>query len=92
MEEDMIFHNTSERRVELNKLKAEFIQYLKFQDVILRKKAKANWLKDGDKNIAFFHEIIKGRRKRLNIQNIKDDNGIWREGEQDIATATIDRF
>lgn len=56
----MILHNTTKKTVELNNLKVEFIQYIKIQDAILRQKAKANWLKDGDKDTTFFHGVIKG--------------------------------
>lgn len=88
----MVLNNSTKKRAQLNKIKAEYYQYLKMQDEVMRKKDKANWLKDGYKNTAHFHGIINGRRKRLNIQRIKDDNGVWREGKQDIATTWIEYF
>lgn len=79
-------------RAEVNEEKAKHIQFLKLQDSVLRQKAKANWLKEGDKNIAYFHSMIKGRRKKLNIQKIQDEDRLWREGNDKITEETVQYF
>ncbi|GJT83580.1 RNA-directed DNA polymerase, eukaryota, reverse transcriptase zinc-binding domain protein [Tanacetum coccineum] len=43
---------------------------------LLSQKAMINWLKDGDKNTAFFHKVVKGRKHRSRIESICDDNGV----------------
>ncbi|GJS95347.1 ARID DNA-binding domain-containing protein [Tanacetum coccineum] len=46
---------------------------------LLSQKAKINWLKDGDKNTAFFHKVVKGRKHKSRIESIEsicDDNGV----------------
>lgn len=70
LEEAMIEHNSPLRKSKLNKVKVEYLQVMKAQDVALRQKTKANWLKYRDKNAAYFRSVIKGRRKRLNIRRI----------------------
>lgn len=70
LEEAMIEHNSPLRKSKLNKVKVEYLQVMKAQDVALRQKAKTNWLKNRDKNTAYFRSVIKGRRKRLNIWRI----------------------
>ncbi|XP_060200680.1 uncharacterized protein LOC132628946 [Lycium barbarum] len=80
------------KRAELNEAKAEYVQFLKLQEVVLRQKAKANWLTDGDRNTAYFHSVIKGRRKKLSLQRIQDNTGQWREGTEDVANALVDYF
>ncbi|KAG5600102.1 hypothetical protein H5410_031472 [Solanum commersonii] len=55
-------------------------------DSVLRQKAKANWLKDGDKNTTYFHSVIKKIRRKLNIQKIQDADGVWFEMNEKIAS------
>ncbi|XP_070022637.1 uncharacterized protein [Nicotiana sylvestris] len=92
LEKELYLDHSAEKRAELNKCKANYLQFLKLQEAVLRQKAKANWLKDGDRNAAYFYNTIKGRRKRLNIQRIQDANGKWIEGSQEIADAAIEHF
>nr|XP_009803491.1 PREDICTED: uncharacterized protein LOC104248855 [Nicotiana sylvestris] len=76
----------------LSKARADFTRYLKFQDNILRQKARIKWLKKGDANTAFFYGIIRNMRKRLHIQKLKDMEGNWVEGSNEIADATLNYF
>ncbi|XP_059277797.1 uncharacterized protein LOC132031975 [Lycium ferocissimum] len=92
IEIQLIADNNPAKRSELNLLKAKYHQFLKLQDSILKQKAKAKWLEKGDRNTAFFHSVIKGRRKRLNLQRIQDNDEVWREGSQDIANTAIHHF
>ncbi|XP_070045223.1 uncharacterized protein [Nicotiana tomentosiformis] len=70
-----IFDTTPAHRAELNEAKAKYVRFLKIQEEVLVQKAKAQWLEEGDRNTAYFHSIIKGRRKRLSILKIQDDDG-----------------
>ncbi|GJV84365.1 hypothetical protein Tco_1524263 [Tanacetum coccineum] len=49
---------------------------------LMSSKAKINWLKDGDKNTAFFHKVVKGRKHRSRIETICDDNGVRYFGDE----------
>ncbi|XP_060184145.1 uncharacterized protein LOC132613875 isoform X1 [Lycium barbarum] len=85
LEVESISNNTPENRMNLSKAKAEFIRYLKIQE-------KVKWLEEGDNNSAFFHSVIKEKRKRLNIQKIKDLEGNWVEGTPLVAEAAVKFF
>lgn len=61
-------------RINLNKAKAECIHYLKLQENILRQKARVDWLTDGNSNTAYFHGVIKDKRRRLSIITIQNPN------------------
>ncbi|GKA26888.1 RNA-directed DNA polymerase, eukaryota, reverse transcriptase zinc-binding domain protein [Tanacetum coccineum] len=52
------------------------------ENKLLSQKAKVNWMKDGDKNTAFFHKVIKGRKQKSKIDSICDENGKRFYGEE----------
>ncbi|GJV19454.1 RNA-directed DNA polymerase, eukaryota, reverse transcriptase zinc-binding domain protein [Tanacetum coccineum] len=45
------------------------------EEKLLMQKAKVNWLKEGDKNTAYFHKVLKGRLNRNRIMSICDEDG-----------------
>lgn len=49
LEMALISNNFLGQRVALYEAKAKYFHFLKLQDLVLRQKAKASWLKDGDK-------------------------------------------
>ncbi|XP_060200073.1 uncharacterized protein LOC132628292 [Lycium barbarum] len=61
-------------------------------DKILRQKARAKLFEEGDDNTAYFHYIIKDRRKRPTICRIMDDQDQWVEGNDAITEATVRHF
>nr|GFB69717.1 RNA-directed DNA polymerase, eukaryota, reverse transcriptase zinc-binding domain protein [Tanacetum cinerariifolium] len=58
----------------------DFVKASKDEMKILQQKAKVKWLKEEDKNTAFFRGIIKSRSKSR-VKYIKDDAGVSYEGE-----------
>nr|GEW60653.1 hypothetical protein [Tanacetum cinerariifolium] len=46
---------------------------------LLQQKAKVQWLREGDKNTAFFHNMMKSKRNKNRVK-IKDENGMVHEG------------
>ncbi|GJV91772.1 RNA-directed DNA polymerase, eukaryota, reverse transcriptase zinc-binding domain protein [Tanacetum coccineum] len=59
----------------------EYVEAAKDEMKILHQKAKVKWLKEEDKNTAFFHGIIKSKRRKNRVEYIKDDDGVSYEGE-----------
>ncbi|KAJ9536684.1 hypothetical protein OSB04_un000157 [Centaurea solstitialis] len=45
------------------------------EDTYLRQRAKVTWLKDGDRNTKFFHNVVKERKGRNFIRSIIGPNG-----------------
>lgn len=73
LEENFLTVNNVDNRNELYKCRADYTRYLKLQDSILRQKARAKWIQEGDTNTAYFHAIIKDKRRRLSIKKITDE-------------------
>ncbi|XP_019233986.1 PREDICTED: uncharacterized protein LOC109214516 [Nicotiana attenuata] len=92
LENALVVDNSASKRAELNKVKAEYVQFLKLQEGVLQAKGKVQLAKRRGKSTTYFRSVIKGKRKKLNIQRIQDDSGNWREGGQEIASAAIDHF
>ena len=42
-------------------------------------RARANWLKHGDRNINFFHQFASGQRKKNWVSGLIDDQGVKHE-------------
>jgi hypothetical protein len=42
--------------------------------------SRANWLRHGDRNTSFFHHYATARRKKNFIKKLKNDQGEWSEG------------
>lgn len=58
---------------------------------ILRQKSRILWLKDGDKNTKFFHNTIKRRQWRNNIQGIRY-KGMWIKDPRKIKDLFTNHF
>nr|XP_016504508.1 PREDICTED: uncharacterized protein LOC107822473 [Nicotiana tabacum] len=89
LEELDILNNTEHDREELNKGHAEYVRWMGMQDSLLRQKARIKWFKDRDCNSKFFHNVLRDKRKRLQIYKIKNHRNRWVQGEDKIARATI---
>ncbi|XP_059306149.1 uncharacterized protein LOC132057525 [Lycium ferocissimum] len=92
LEQKLLEDNNEGNRTNLSRTKAGYIQYLKNQESILKQKARVNWLKEGDSNSAYFHKVIKDRRRRLCINKIQDEHLQWVEGTQRVAEAAVRYF
>ncbi|MDV3190757.1 MAG: hypothetical protein Q8838_02445 [Candidatus Phytoplasma australasiaticum] len=76
---------SAENRTTLNRAHAEFAKYLKYEEELWRQKPGMQWFIEGDRNTKFFHSVVNGRRKRLEIKRIKRFDGSWVE-EADIMS------
>lgn len=68
-------HETKE---ELKKAYMEEVKYW-------AQKSRSKWLKDGDRNTAYFHSTVASRRKRNKISALKRQDGTWCTSEQVIG-------
>ncbi|WMV39129.1 hypothetical protein MTR67_032514 [Solanum verrucosum] len=92
LEENSINNNTPENRINISKAKVEFTRFLKIQEKVLSQKARIKWLEDGDTNSAFFHRVIKDKRKKHSIHKIKDQEGNWVEGTTQVVDVAVNFF
>ncbi|XP_015064939.1 uncharacterized protein LOC107010215 [Solanum pennellii] len=88
----MIQNNSKESREKLSGVNAQYIKYLKVEYNILQQKTQLHWLKQGDANSKYFHAVIRGRRKKMVVHKVMDENGVWIEGEDNIAKEACDYY
>ncbi|XP_060181404.1 uncharacterized protein LOC132611010 [Lycium barbarum] len=51
-----------------------------------------DYFSEGDKNTRYFHSLVKGRRKKIQIKRIKDDAGNWLEDVDSVAAQAVNFF
>ncbi|XP_059301772.1 uncharacterized protein LOC132053675 [Lycium ferocissimum] len=66
-------------KIILQQAQVELKKYLHFEEEFYRQKANVTWFSKGDRNTRFFHNLVNGRRKRLQIKRIQNSNGDWIE-------------
>ncbi|XP_075662992.1 uncharacterized protein LOC142632487 [Castanea sativa] len=77
---------------EINCLRKEINDLLDDEEIYWGQRAKAHWLKEGDKNTRFFHAQASERHKQNTILGIRDSQGKWCDEMDSIAKAAIDCF
>ena len=55
-------------------------------------RARANEMRDGDKNTAYFHHKASQRKQRNRIQKLQDGSGEWKTDEGDIGQVIAEYF
>lgn len=82
-------HYLSQRNMELTKISFDLHRS---EEIYWAQKARANWLKLGDKNTRFFQMQASIRKKRNNISKIKDDCGNWISDMDAVADFFVQDF
>ncbi|XP_070017747.1 uncharacterized protein [Nicotiana sylvestris] len=75
----------------LNRAKAELVVHHKVVEAFWKQKANPKWQLKGDENTKYFHSVVRGKRKLLNIHRINVD-GQWVEGRDNIAIAAVNFY
>ncbi|KAK4729999.1 hypothetical protein R3W88_022987 [Solanum pinnatisectum] len=93
MNEDLYEKNpASSNRAILQQAYAEYKVYLHYEEEFWRQKTSIQWHLEGDRNTKYFHGLVRGRRKRLNIQRILKADGQWAQGEDEVVVEPISFF
>nr|XP_016459576.1 PREDICTED: uncharacterized protein LOC107783119 [Nicotiana tabacum] len=87
-----IINNTEADRSETNKAHAEYIRWLDMQESLNTQKANIKWFGDGDRNTSYFHSLLREKRRRLQLDRIKNHKGKWIQGDEKISKAAIRHF
>ncbi|GJZ67450.1 RNA-directed DNA polymerase, eukaryota, reverse transcriptase zinc-binding domain protein [Tanacetum coccineum] len=61
------------------------------EERVLKQKSKIEWLREGDFNSAFFHNMVKGKITKNRIDEVKDEQGNTFSG-RDVAAKFVDHF
>ena len=59
-------------------------RWRKIEDMALLQKPRINWMRNGDKNTAYFHGTIKERRASNTIYELQDAEGKWHNNTGEI--------
>lgn len=75
-----------------NSLTRELDELHRREETYWYARARANELRDGDKNTSYFHHKASSRQKRNKIGRLKDPEGVWRSSEEDMLTVVSNYF
>ncbi|XP_060212008.1 uncharacterized protein LOC132639585 [Lycium barbarum] len=76
---------TPVNRMVLQQAQAALKKYVHYEEEFWRQKSHMTSFAEGDRNKRYFHSIVNGRRKRLQIRRIQNQQGVWIEGESLLA-------
>ncbi|VFQ95836.1 unnamed protein product, partial [Cuscuta campestris] len=85
-------HPSPDSLVAANNANAELLFLTKRESEFWQQKAGVKWIKEGDASSKFFHNLVKGKRLRLQISSIKTDEGEILDDKTEIATHAINFF
>lgn len=86
-------HNctTGQRREEMIiRKRLEFL--LNCEQIFWAQRAKQMWLINGDRNTRYFHTVVKHRRSMSKIFSLKDEEGNWTHGDNNLRNVAKDYF
>ncbi|XP_077224226.1 uncharacterized protein LOC143857676 [Tasmannia lanceolata] len=76
---------------EMGKAKQEHKELLLREEISWRQRSRVRWLKEGDKNSAFFHAMASVRRRTNRIESLSV-NGLRRNTKEDVSSAIVDFY
>ncbi|CAL5340398.1 unnamed protein product [Camellia sinensis] len=76
----------------MDKLRSDIDEILERESIFWGQRARANWLKDGDRNTSFFHSKATQSHKKKKIDSIVDPNGIWQEDQRVVEDNFVNYF
>ncbi|XP_071916173.1 uncharacterized protein [Coffea arabica] len=77
--------NGSDNKETIRMLRKQLSNAYKQEELYWNQRARIKWLQNGDKNTAYFHAVVKGRRKRNKISRLEKEQGGWCATEEEIA-------
>lgn len=77
---------------EIFDVKLELNWEMKNEELYWEQRARANWLREGDKNTMFFHSKATQRQKMNRIRGLEDKNEILKTEREDMETIVKDYF
>jgi len=63
---------------------------LEQEEIIWVQRARANWLKHGDRNTNFFHHYASARKRRNMVKGLVDDQGVRHEDIEEMSSMVRD--
>ena len=83
----MVQSDLERKVVELEELK----KWVWVEEISWRQKSREIWLKEGDRNIKFFHKMANSHRKKNEMAGLKLDR-IWHREGHDLQQGIVNAF
>ncbi|XP_074282749.1 uncharacterized protein LOC141607292 [Silene latifolia] len=80
--------NVKERR----KIKKKIARLINQEEQFWQQRSRVLWLKDGERNMAYFHRMVRQRKQKNYIKLITDDQGRKFETQEGIKRVAVDYF
>ncbi|XP_071905855.1 uncharacterized protein [Coffea arabica] len=84
--------NDDGKRVQVDDLKAQLTKAYAEEEMFWSKKSRSKWLKEGDKNTAFFHSSVMAKRRRNKISTLQKKDGTWCKEEHEIEEELCEHY
>lgn len=85
--------NSSEKnRPNFRSAKYDLQKLKNMEEEYWKQKVGMKWFIEGEKNTKFFHTYVKGRRRKLSLQKIENDQGKVLEDQQKIREEAVRVF
>ena len=62
------------------------------EEIMWKQRSKVHWLKEGDRNTAFFHGRAAARKEKNTVKRLKNDEGVWCTDEVEVVGIAIKYF
>ncbi|KAL0356018.1 UNVERIFIED_CONTAM: Retrovirus-related Pol polyprotein from type-1 retrotransposable element R2 [Sesamum radiatum] len=76
----------------LEMMKSELEELLAREELLWKQRSKAEWLREGDKNTAYFHARANERRKRNMISSLQSEEGCFTSDREKIQDIILRHF
>ncbi|XP_047259194.1 uncharacterized protein LOC124891516 [Capsicum annuum] len=83
---------TEENQMELRAPEEELRKHYQLEEKFWKQKSRMTWFKDGDRNTKFFLNYIRGKMKRLSIQEIENEQGTVLQELDSIREEAVNYF
>ncbi|KAK6784876.1 hypothetical protein RDI58_018331 [Solanum bulbocastanum] len=84
-------NSTNQNRKELVQAEEE-LQYYKLEEEYWTQKSGMKWFNDRDRSTNFFHSYVKGRRRRLHINEMENGHGVLLKDPTSIGEEAVKVF
>ena len=77
---------------QISSLRKEINELLDREDEMWNQRSRTLWIKHGDRNTKFFHDMASQRQRINKINGLEDANGVWQDSDEAIQDIISNYF